>query len=550
MGIQLESQNLFASIDMGTNSFKLLIIRFEPATAKFTTVHKHSVAVVLGRNSSSSSTPLISPDSQFRAIEALTKFQEILGSHTVTQIRVVGTSAIREARNQSVFINEVKEKLGFDIQVKVLSGVEEARLIYFGVLQFLHIYDKKVLTVDIGGGSTEFVIGDNGDVVYADSLKSGHLTLTEKFGENDLVGLRSYVRELIEVSGLIGKVKELGFEVAVGSSGTIRAIEKAIWCGYGCHDGKREGLREKRSRNWWWFSRDELRGLVERLCGVGISETEKARRDGFFGRRSEFIVAGAVLLEEIMELLGISEMEVSGYALGEGVVAEMVSEAFPGIDLNANVRWKSVMRLAMRFNGNDRMENGVQCSAIAKVIFEGLRKCNKVFGNQFAVDICLDEKDLEYLEAACMLHNIGLYLGKKGYHKQSYNILMEHNQLDGYTGDENELIAQLVRHHRKKFPKFEWHLQGFSKEKSGIICSILRISVIIQQHKLLKLREIEVNNSSEGLVLALVKKRNQPMLSDPEKSLVKDIETEIGKEVDLFEVVFHQKLLVVCHMDC
>ncbi|XP_021742653.1 uncharacterized protein LOC110708745 isoform X2 [Chenopodium quinoa] len=548
MATPLKSQNIFASIDMGTNTFKLLIIHFEPTTAKFTTIYTLSDTVELGRNSSSSS--LISPDSQLRAIESLKKFQEVLRSNNMTQIRVVGTSAIREAGNRSIFLKEVRENLGFDFEVNVLSGVDEARLIYVGVLQFLSVYDKRILTVDIGGGSTEFVVGKHGEVVYADSLRLGHLMLTQKFGENDLVGIRDYVRELIEGSGLVGKVNNLGFEVAIGSSGTIRAIEKAIWCGYGCDDGDKEirVLGEGKRRNWWWFSRDELRGLVERLCEGGFSEREKARRDGFFGKRSEFIVAGAILLEEIMGLLGISEMQISRYALGEGVVAEMVSEAFPGLDLNANVRWKSVMRLAMRFNGNDRMKNGVQSSAIAKDIFQGLRKYSKVFEDRLTVELCLDEKDFEYLEAACMLHNIGLYFGKKSYHKQSCSIIM--SQLDGYTSEEIELIAQLARHHRKKFPKFECtFLQGFSREKFGLFCSILRISVIIQQHKLLKLREIKFDDSGEGFVLALVNKGDLPMLPDSEKSLAKDIEAKMGKEAEYFEAVFHWKLLTVVHMD-
>uniref|UniRef100_A0A803KNT8 Exopolyphosphatase n=1 Tax=Chenopodium quinoa TaxID=63459 RepID=A0A803KNT8_CHEQI len=522
MANPLKSQNIFASIDMGTNTFKLLIIHIEPTTAKFTTIYSHSDAVKLGRSSSSSS--LISPDSQFRAIESLKKFQEILRSNNVTQIRPVGTSAIREAGNRSIFLKEVRENLGFDFEVNVLSGVEEARLIY----------------VDIGGGSTEFVVGEHGEVVYADSLRLGHLMLTQKFGENDLVGVRDYVRELIEGSKLVGKVKNLGFEVAIGSSGTIRAIEKAIWCGYGCDDGGREirVLGEGKRRKWWWFSREELRVLVERLCEGGFSEREKARRDGFFDKRSEFIVAGAILLEEIMELLGISEMEVSRYALGEGVVAEMVSEAFPGLELNANVRWKSVMRLALRFNGNDRMKNGVQCSSIAKDIFYGLRKYNKVFEDRITVELCLDEKDFEYLEAACMFHNIGLYFGKKSYHKQSCSIIKEQSQLDGYTSEEIELIAQLARHHRKKFPKFECtFLQNFSREKFGLFCSILRISVIIQQHKLLKLREIKFDDSGEGFVLALVNKGDLPMLPDSEKSLAKDIEAKMGKEAEYFEAV-------------
>ncbi|XP_057549904.1 uncharacterized protein LOC130828114 isoform X2 [Amaranthus tricolor] len=554
MAMAFESRNLFAAIDMGTNSFKLQIIHFEPTVSKLTTLQTHSEAVGLGRNPLSSSQPLISPDSQFRAIEVLLKFQSILRSQNVTRIRVVGTSAIREASNRDIFLNEVKKKLGFDFHVNILSGVEEARLIYLGVLQFLPIYDKRVLTLDIGGGSTEFVVGNYGRVLFADSIRLGHLTLTQKFGENDLVGLKGYIREVIEASGLVGKVKNLGFEVAVGSSGTILAIEKAIWSDYGSGGEKREVLKNcgRSRRKNWWFSWEELKGLVEGLCGVRarFSQNEKAKRDEFFGKRSEFIVAGAVLLDEILELFGINEMMVSGYALGEGVVAENVSEDCLGSNLYVNEAWKSVKRLAMRFNGKDRMKNCAECLAIAKVIFRGLRKNKKFVDDRFAVDICLNDKDLEYLEAACMLHNVGLYFGKKGYHKRSYSIVM--SELDGYSIVENQLIAQLARYHRKKFPNIELiSLQGVSKEKFGIICSILRISVIIQKHTQLELREISFDDSSEGFVLFFVMKGGQPMLLEPEMLLLaKDLEGKIAIEAKLFEAVFHQKLLVVTHMGC
>ncbi|KAK9735672.1 hypothetical protein RND81_04G218700 [Saponaria officinalis] len=414
MSTSIQPSNLFASIDMGTNSFKLLIIQFEPSTARFTTLHHHSSAVVLGRNSSP---PFISPESRFRAIEALVEFQSILRSHEV-RTRVVGTSALREATNNGDFVIEVREKLGFDFNVEIISGFEEARLTYLGVLQFLPVYDKKVLIFDIGGGSSEFLIGENGRVLYAESLKLGHVTLTQKFREGDFVGLmRDYVCEQILASGLVGKVKDFGFEVVIGSSGTIRAIEKAIWSGFGCDE---KGGRRKEH---WWFSREELRVFVERLCRGLDSEEERVKRDGFFGRRSEFIVAGAVLLDVILELLEISEMKVSGYALGEGVVAEMVAESFPMCDLNANVRWKSVMRLAMRFNGKDRMRSGVQCAATAKEIFDGLKEYDNV-AEIHRSRVFLQEKDLEYLQAACVLHNIGRFYGKEGYHKRSCSIIM------------------------------------------------------------------------------------------------------------------------------
>jgi exopolyphosphatase/pppGpp-phosphohydrolase len=222
--------------------------------------------------------------------------------------------------------------------------------------------------IDIGGGSTEFVIGERGNVVFGVSLKLGHVGLTQKFGKDwNLMEMREFVKLVIKESELVEKVKDFGgFEVVVGTSGTIRAIERAVFNGYGkeCVEGNEVFLRD--CKREWKFSRGELSGVVERLCREG--EEERVKRDGFFKRRSEFIVAGSVLLEEIFEAVGIEEMEVSEYALGEGVIAETLSKVFEGYDLNANARWHSAVRLATRFSGKKGIKSAAQCSSIAKVL--------------------------------------------------------------------------------------------------------------------------------------------------------------------------------------
>lgn len=253
------------------------------------------------------------------------------------------------------------ESTGFD--VNVLSGEEEAKFVYLGVLQFLPIWEKFVLCVDIGGGSTEFVIGREGKVVYCVSLKLGHVSLSERFGVG--VGeMREFVRSVVERSGLVEEVKRFGFDVAVGSCGTIRAIEKAVFKGY-C-EGFVDDDNNVECRRDWRLSREDLKNVVERLC-CG-DEVERCRTEKYFKRRSDSIVAGAVLLEEIFGLIGIDEMEVSGYGLGEGVIAERLGEVLEGHDLSANARWRSVERLALRFNGKKRIKSAHQCASIARVV--------------------------------------------------------------------------------------------------------------------------------------------------------------------------------------
>ncbi|XP_059652334.1 uncharacterized protein LOC132299617 isoform X3 [Cornus florida] len=563
------ANHLFAAVDMGTNSFKLLIVRTDPATGKFMAIDRLKEPVVLGREIPASAT--ISAASQLRAIEALSKFQQILHSHRIspTQTRLVATSAVREATNQTEFLHKIQQALGFEIDV--LSGEEEARLAYVGVLQFYPVFNKTVLTIDIGGGSTEFVIGKEGKVIFGTSLKLGHVTLTEEFVKsNEISKLREHIRSSIRESGLIESVAELGFDVAIGSSGTIRWIEKAVFLGYGRNLMDNAGFFEGYRRDWS-FNKEELSELVERLCDKDQGLEGKVRRDGFFKRRSEFIVAGAVLLEEIFGMLGIDEMEVSGYALGEGVIAENLAEVFDGYDLNANARWQSVLRVARRFNNKKRMKNGAVCVSIAKEIFEGVRKWNMLADHQNELPVSLDDKDLECLEAACLLHNIGLFGGKKGYHRQSSHIIMYGGHLHGYSTEEVELIALLVRHHRKKFPKLHGaSLQRSAKEfqvkqKFRILCAILRISVLLQQYQS-EIQPMEFSHSDEGFKLlgcydyilqepwrldweeieqVLSKMKVEPLPAGLAQPLTEDVEEELRKDLEHFRQVFQQKLSVV-----
>ncbi|CAN6715164.1 unnamed protein product [Malus baccata var. baccata] len=272
---------LLAAIDMGTNSFKLLIVRAYP-DGIFFTIGQFKEPVVLGRDTtSSSSTPtpfVLSHHSHLLALESLKKFQKILKSYKITV-------------NKAEFLECVREEV--DLEVDVLPGEEEARLVYLGMVQFLPIYEKLVLGVDIEGGN----------VVLGASLKLGHVNLTQKFGasEGNTEIMRDQIRLVIQESGLVENIQSCGFEVVVGSSGTIKAVENAVGNLVSLGDGKRD----------WKLSRGEVKGVVGSLCGGG--EAERVRKGKFYKRWSEFMVAGAVLLEEIFEVLGIEEM--GGFSL-------------------------------------------------------------------------------------------------------------------------------------------------------------------------------------------------------------------------------------------
>ncbi|XP_009612162.1 uncharacterized protein [Nicotiana tomentosiformis] len=555
--------NLFAAVDLGTNSFKLLIVRADPSTGRFLTLDRFKERVLLGLDTTTTTTSAtISTASQLRATTALRKFQNLLQSHRVppSHSRLVATSAVREASNQSQFLNTIHETLG--LQVDVLSGLEEARLIYQGILQFHPVHDRTVLTIDIGGGSTEFVIGKEGNILFSISLALGHVTLTQKFPE--ITEMRENIKGIIRASGLSEKVKHYDINKVIGSSGTIRNIEKAIFHGYASKMEGNVGIFEENRRDWS-FTMEELRGLVKRLSEEERRVGGMVQRQSFFKKRSEFIVAGAVLLEEIFKELKIEEMEVSVYALGEGVIAEKLGEVFNHYDPRVNARWRSVVRLATRFNNKQRMKSAALCYSVAKEIFDGLRKWYESGNGSDGFVVCLEDKDLEYLEAACLLHKIGLYVGKKGYHKQSYHIIMNGDHLHGYNDEEVKLIALLVRHHRKKLLKCDHVvLEELTEEmrwKSRILCAILRVSAAIEQLQLVNIDNAEFSHTCEGFKLIipafclLDNNRNSQKLREvleagnlpsPDNVLpsVKDFEAELGKELEHFRMVFQERLSI------
>ncbi|KAK6119031.1 hypothetical protein DH2020_047220 [Rehmannia glutinosa] len=510
------NNDLFAAVDIGTNSFKLTVVRTDPSSGRFLTLNRLKEPVVLGLDTTTtSSATTISAVSLDRAISAIRKFQRFLHSHRLppSHVRLVATSAVREASNKSQFTRVVKESLG--LNVEIISGAEEARLIYLGVLQFFPVFTSTVLTIDIGGGSTEFTVGFKGNVLFSKSLRLGHVTLTQEF--SDIVKMREHIRHELETSGLIEKINEFKLDVVIGSSGTIKAIEKAVCKGYALKVEENVGVFEEFVKREWRFTRHELRSLVERT----------------------------VLLDEIFDTLAIEEIEVSGYALGEGVITEMLGHVCEGFDLNANARWRSVFRLASRFNNKKRMKTSTTCLGIARELFECLRKLNELHDNGNdgeELSVSLDDRDLEYLDAASLLHNIGLYTGKKGYHKQSFHIIVNGDHLHGYTKEEIK-----------------------AKQKFRVLCTIMRVSSAVQQRLPVNFQFMEFIPSPEGLKLAFpvrpclsAGKNGETLLeivlyesearnqsADTVQPLDGDINLSMEKELEHFRMVFKQNLSIL-----
>ncbi len=373
-------------------------------------------------------------------------------------VRAVATSAVREAENRDDFVHRAYDEAG--VEIEIISGVEEARLIHLGVLQALPVFDRHLLLCDIGGGSTELLLGLKGEVLASRSLKLGHLRLTNRFftGERvrtrDVNAARAFIRSALVP--FVHEVEHFGFEVAVGSSGTIEALARLV-------------QPDLRATNAFTFTREQLGEVIERLVAA---DTVEVRREiaGMDSGRADVIVAGALIAEQVMHSLNVNELMVSDYALREGVLLDTLARTGGGSVVHhlRDVSRRGVMQLAALCDSEP--DHSAQVARLALQLFDAVAPAHD-----------LDEGCREYLEAGALLANVGLFVSHSKHHLHSYYVIRNSEHLVGLTDTEIEIIALLARYHRKSGPK-ETHaefarLPRREREIVRVLAGLLRVAI-------------------------------------------------------------------------
>nr|CAJ00559.1 exopolyphosphatase [Physcomitrium patens] len=544
---------ILAAVDMGTNSFHMVVVRADKQ-GRFQLMDTEKEDVRLGSGSSDLS--VITPDAEIRALAALKRFKT-LAQIRKAEMRVVATSAVREARNRRTFVQRVRDAVGLDVEV--LSGTEEACLIYQGVLQALPVFEKTVLVVDIGGGSTEFVLGNRGKPTYATSLKLGHIRLSQQFlsdGPNkkeelkkeQVEELRRHIRVILADSGVIDQVQANEFEVAIGSPGTIESIEQMIHYTVTTTSAPQvvDGQQNKGSLRDREFTADELNQAVKKICKVKTVE-QRAKIPGLPEKRADVIVAGAVLLEEFFLALGITKMKVSPYALREGVVVDTLAETLANYKPGVNIRKTSILNLALKFKTDQRVESAQHSAGLAKEILSGLQTC-RTGTNECVSDVALllNDGDADLLEAATSLHYVGMFINHKSYHKHSYYLIRNNEHLLGYSPLEIEILALLARYHRKKVPSQKD--EDFAKlpeevqKKVRAMCAVMRVAVALDRCDSSAIDDVHVFQQTESILLAVV-----PAI-DPTTGKARDVSLEVWAaqhELPYFEKIFKRRSSII-----
>ena len=450
-----------AAIDIGTNSVHLLVARVDD-DGGFEILTREKETVRLGSGGGDMRSP--SRDAVDRAVGALDRYR-ILAETYGASVHAVATSAVREAADRDEIVRRFRREAGVDVEV--ISGVEEARLIHLGAIQAVPVFDRQIVLVDIGGGSTELLIGREGVVLGARSVKLGAIRLTDRFFPGGVVSkgsvkeCRRYIDSFL--SSVARDIRVLGFDIGVGCSGTIATVAEMI--------EHQKGRTAGRSVNNVEITHRDVRDVVEVLART-TKPKDRLAIPGLDARRADIIVAGAVLLERLFDLIGIDSMLVSEYALREGVLLDRSRPQGTGFHHLSDIRRTSVMRLVDVFH-EDRL-HVERATDLALELFDGL---DGVHGLGVA------ERDL--LEAAGLLHNVGLFVSHAAHHKHSHYVIRNSDSLLGFTEREIELIAVIARYHRKSEPKATHAefaaLDEADQETVWTLAGILRVAIALDR---------------------------------------------------------------------
>ncbi len=474
-----------AAIDLGTNSFHLVVAK-PSGNSRFEILDREKEVVRLG--SGSGDMKELQPDAVERGVRTLERFRRIADA-AGAEVHAVATSAVREAVNRSTFLRRAWEEAG--VRVDVISGVEEARLIHLGVLQSVPVFDQQALVIDIGGGSTEFVLGRGGNVLDARSLKLGSIRLTDRFFAKEPVKrkaveeARAWIRAQLTPAARMVR-EHGGFEVAVGSSGTILNLAEVVQA--------RAGRPPLRKLSGASFTAAELADVVAELVAHPRA-ADRLRVPGLDPKRADIILGGALVLEQAVGVLGIEEVVVSDFALREGVLLDVLRRRqSTSIGHLRDLRYESVLHLAALTPGE--VEHGQRVAELALQLFEGTRHRHG-----------LDPAYEELLEAAGLLCNVGLAVSHDRHHLHSYYVIRNTDLLAGFTDHEIELIALVARYHRKSSPKGRHPefaaLPDDEQRTVRVLAGLLRVAVGLDRTRSGVVRGLRVDDGGEALAVVV-----------------------------------------------
>lgn len=439
---------VLAAVDLGSNSFHLIVARLENGQLHVIDRLREMVRLAAGLDEHR----MLTDEAQARALGCLRRFGERLRDLPQGAVRAAGTNTLRQARNGDAFRLAAERALGHPIEV--IAGREEARLVYLGVAHGLASVKGRRLVIDIGGGSTEFIIGEGFDPLYRESVAVGCVSMSEAvFGDGRVTEKRMRKAELvtrIELEPIEASYRRTGWEATVGSSGTVRAIGAILEAQGWSQNG---------------ISRAGMAKLRQALIDAG--HVDLLSVGGLKDERRPVLAGGFAVLSAAFEALGIEHMQVSDMALREGLLYD-----FLGRFRHEDVRENTVSRLATRVGVDAEQARRVEGTA---------RFCLEQVAAPWSL---VAEAHGEVLAWAARLHEIGLVVSHHQYHKHGAYILLNAD-LAGFSRQEQAVLAALVRAHRRRFalPVFD-ALEEADRTPAKRLCLVLRLAALLHRGRM------------------------------------------------------------------
>ena len=433
------SQPCIAAVDLGSNSFHMIVAAVRDGQLLVLDRIKEMVRLAAGLDQDGN----LSAEVEQRALACLQRFAQRLRNIPAVSVSAVGTNALRRTRNADVFL--LRAEAALDYPIEIISGIEEARLIYQGVAHSLEPDQALRLVIDIGGGSTELIIGENTQALLMESLEMGCITLTQRFFDDGKITsqrineARVYV--LQQMRAVRHVFRQRGWDVVIGSSGTVRAVAAVIAA---LSLNKQDGVT---------FVAMQL--LLEKIKQFDNIHTLKL--SGLQEDRAPGFLAGLIVLSGVCEALGIKQLQVSDGALREGLLVQMM-----GLHHDRDIRNQTVQVLATRFHVDAEHASRVQHTANAL-----LQQVWQVWG--------LNEGPaFRLLNWACALHEIGRDIAHSAYHKHS-SYIIEHADMAGFSQQEQKRMAALVRAQRGKLGR-----NSFAALNKSSLEIVSKLAIVLQ----------------------------------------------------------------------
>ena len=485
------STKRIAAIDLGTNSFHAVLVDIYP-DGSFRTIDKLKEMVILAEKGMDNH---LSEDAMQRGLDALKRIKFLCDSQEVEEIMAFATSAIREAKNGGDFIQRMIDDVG--IRARAIPGKMEAELIGLAIRHSIALDKEMVLMVDIGGGSVEFIVGNNEEFVYHNSLKLGVARMSAQFVKNDPIEkseiktLRKHYKKVLKEVGEL--IKKHQVTTMIGSSGTMENIGAMI--------ANRNSLTADMTLNELVFEASDFKELYKDF--IKLDRNERKNISELDEKRIDIINPGMVLVKYLIKKFNLQQIKISEAALRDGMILNFISKERPKLELVANFpdpRKRSIFELLRKCNWPETHSRHVAQMALQ-------------FFDEFKEELKLAETDRELLEYATLMHDIGYYISYRKHHKHAL-YLIRHSDLRGFTEDEIKIMANVARYHRRSTPKkshiFYKKMEKPLRKKVQKLSGILRLADGLDRSHYQNVQKLEIDNNEDKVLLYLT------TMGDPE----------------------------------